>query len=225
MPTLSIPITDDLRPNAYVLRGGRAGPHRRGACAAGTWARLRDRHGRACLPLRIHQPHHQPRGAPLEGRHRPVEGRASALARWSDADVHVVDREGKAVKSTVTFYAVDEGVLLAHELPHARPDSDVHSEPFEETSFRSNRAMAWRGCSSNPKGSAGSDKGDDGGGGGRELHPIGLPFHGVLRAVARDRWRGSGARALQAARQPDDVPLDGGSWRPRMIVLVLPSPR
>jgi uncharacterized protein YfaS (alpha-2-macroglobulin family) len=103
-PTLSIPITDEMRPNAYVsveLVHGRTEPApAKGRDAGGPAYRM------GVTSLNVN-----PEGrrltvgiAPAKKNYRPGEE--------VDADVRVVDRDGHPVRGSVAFYVVDEGVLM-----------------------------------------------------------------------------------------------------------------
>ena len=120
-PTLSVPITEDLRPNVFVsvlLVRGRT----KGAPAA----------GRAGQPAAdVGAPTFRLGYAPL--RVNPEARRLSVSVRSNQADyrpgapidvqVDVRDRAGKPARAEVTLYAVDEGVLslIGYETPDPIP--------------------------------------------------------------------------------------------------------
>lgn len=158
MPTIEIPITDDLRPNAFVsvmLVRGRTKP-------VPTKAKEPDvgapafRMGYASLPINPEKRRLKIAIAPNKTDAKPGEN--------IEVDLKVTDHNGKPARSEVTFYAVDEGVLSL--IGYKTPDPiEVFGagRPLRVVSLEMREALArvFR-----PYGDLGVDKGLDGGDGG-----------------------------------------------------------
>jgi hypothetical protein len=115
MPVIDLAVTADMYPNVYVgvhlLRGRVGAPPEKGADLGGPEFRM----GYVELPVN-HEAHRLAvTVAPDRKEHRPGDE--------IDVDVTVLDRAGKPVESEVTFYAVDEGVLMltAYRTPDPLP--------------------------------------------------------------------------------------------------------
>ncbi|MRG96066.1 MG2 domain-containing protein [Polyangium spumosum] len=158
MPTIEIPVTEDLRPNAFVsvlLVRGRTKP-------APTSPKDPDvgapafRMGYAPLLVNPEKRRLKIAITPSKTEARPGEN--------VEVDVLVRDHAGKAARAEVTFYAVDEGVLSL--VGYKTPDPiEVFGapRPLRVTSLEVRAALArvFR-----PYGDLGADKGLDGGDGG-----------------------------------------------------------
>ncbi|HVY45881.1 MAG TPA: MG2 domain-containing protein [Minicystis sp.] len=160
MPTIDVPITDALRPNAFVsvllVRGrSKAAPGKIGAPDVGAPA---FRLGYAPLPVNP------------EARRLDVKIRTDKKGyRPGDpiaVDVDVKDRAGRPARAEVTLYAADEGVLslIGYKTPDPIP---VFGAPrsLQVATIESRDALA---RVLNPFAELGLDKGFDGGGGGLE---------------------------------------------------------
>jgi alpha-2-macroglobulin len=159
MPTLSVPITDDLRPNAYVsvhLVHGRtrAAPAHGADVGAPTF-----KVGHAQLLV-------DPESRRLRVALSPAK-RDLHPGDNVDAEILVTDRQGKAARAELTLWAVDEGVLMltAYRTPDPLP---LFTAPRPLAVFglesRADLAHAMLSLSE-----LGIDKGDDGGGGGSSM--------------------------------------------------------
>jgi uncharacterized protein YfaS (alpha-2-macroglobulin family) len=157
-PTLSIPITEDMRPNAYVavelVRGRmQAAPSHGPDPGAPTY-----RIGYAELSVNPEARRLKVAVSPAHKEYGP--------GQTVDADVAVLDRAGKPVRTSVTFYAVDEGVLML----------TGYKTPDPIPVFTAPRALAVFSIESRDDlakilfraGEVGGDKGRDGGGGGED---------------------------------------------------------
>jgi uncharacterized protein YfaS (alpha-2-macroglobulin family) len=156
MPTISVPITDDLRPNAYVsvhvVRGRTAPVPPKGADIGAPAFRL----GYTELVVNPEARRLKVAIAPTKKELRPSEE--------VDVDLAVSDRAAKGVRADVTFYAVDEGVLML----------TGYKTPDPIPTFTAPRALAVWSLESREDlakilsfvGALGSDKGGEGGGGG-----------------------------------------------------------
>ncbi|MDI3282020.1 MG2 domain-containing protein [Polyangium sp. 15x6] len=158
MPTIEIPVTEDLRPNAFVsvvLVRGRTKP-------APTNVKDPDvgapafRMGYAPLLVNPEKRRLKIALTPNKAEARPGEN--------VEIDVVVRDHAGKPARAEVTFYAVDEGVLSL--IGYKTPDPiGVFGapRPLRVTSLEVRAALArvFR-----PYGDLGTDKGLDGGDGG-----------------------------------------------------------
>jgi uncharacterized protein YfaS (alpha-2-macroglobulin family) len=158
MPTLRVPITDDLWPNAYVTvqlvkgrtkdapPGGGADP---GAPAFAT--------GHATLAI-------DPEARRLRVAVVPRE-RELGPGSTVEAEVRVTDAAGKPVPGQVVFYAVDEGVLslTGYKTPDPVPVFGA-PRPLAVFTLESRTELARIVRSALSQG--GEDKGLDGGGGG-----------------------------------------------------------
>ncbi|MCC6557811.1 MAG: hypothetical protein IT372_33100, partial [Polyangiaceae bacterium] len=159
MPTIDVPITDDLRPNAFVsvllVRGRTGPPPAKGAKARPDVGAPAFRLGYA--PLRINP----------EARRLKVTVRSNKAdyrpGEPITVDVDVKDRSGKPARAEVTLYAVDEGVLslIGYETPDPIP---VFGAPrsLKVATIETREALA---RVRNPYADLGADKGKDGGGG------------------------------------------------------------
>lgn len=158
MPTVEVPITEELRPNAFVsvllLRGrSKAPPAKLGASDVGAPA---FRMGYASLPI-------NPEARRLAVAVKPSK---TALRPGEDlsVDVDVKDRAGKPARAEVTLYAVDEGVLSL--IGYKTPDPIGvfgAARALKVATIESREALA---KVMNPFAELGLDKGLDGGGGG-----------------------------------------------------------
>ncbi len=160
MPTIEVPITESLRPNAFVsvlmVKGrSKALPGKLGAPDVGAPS---FRLGYAPLPI-------DPEARRLEVKvktnkegYRPGEN--------IDVDVDVKDKKGQAPRAELTLYAADEGVLslIGYKTPDPIPVFGAARSLQVET-IESRDAMA---RVMNPFSDLGLDKGFDGGGGGLE---------------------------------------------------------
>ncbi len=155
-PTVAVPITEDFRPNAFVsveLVRGRTQAAARGpdvgvpAYRAGT------------VELRVNPEARRLKVSVLPARKDYGPGDTV------EADVVVADRAGKPVRGAVTFYAVDEGVLMltGYKTPDPIP---VFTAPRPSAVFAlESRSELARILLRQGEG-VGRDKGEDGGGGG-----------------------------------------------------------
>jgi uncharacterized protein YfaS (alpha-2-macroglobulin family) len=156
-PTISIPITETMRPNAYVavhlVRGRtKAAPAKGQDVGAPSFAL-----GYVELSL-------DPEARRLKVAVTPSK---SDLHPGDTVDVElaVADQKGKGTKGEVTLYAVDEGVLMltGYKTPDPIPTFSA-ARPLNvyEIESREGLAKVYRPS----LGGTGSDKGDEGGGGG-----------------------------------------------------------
>lgn len=162
-PTLEVPITDELRPNAFVsvliVRGrGKAPPTRMNAADIGAPA---FRMGYAAL-------HVNPESRRFKVTVRPSRTDV-APGDPVDVDVEVRDREGKPARAEVALYAVDEGVLTltGYRTPDPIPVFGA-ARALQVATIESRGALA---RVRNPFGELGLDKGLEGGDGGGGLVP------------------------------------------------------
>ena len=104
MPVVSIPITDDLRPNAFVsvhlAKGRTQAPPAKGADVGAPAFRS----GYASIAINPEARRLKVALTPARKDLRPGE--------QVEVDLQVTDRAGKGARADVTFYAVDEGVLM-----------------------------------------------------------------------------------------------------------------
>lgn len=160
MPTLKFPITADLAPNAFVsveiVRGRSKPAPTKGADVGQPTYRL----GYAELTVNPEARRLHVVVTPQRTDYRPGE--------MVDADVVVNDRAGKGVRSNVTFYAVDEGVLMltAYRTPDPIP---VFTAPRALNVFALETRDDLAKVFLTSLGNAGADKGDEGGGGGMSV--------------------------------------------------------
>lgn len=160
MPTISIPITDDFRPNAYVsvvLVQGRtkAAPAQWNAADVGA---PKFRTGYTNLLI-------NPESRRLAVTVKPDQTDYRPGAR-TEVDIQVRDRKGQGARSEVTLYAVDEGVLMltGYKTPDPIP---VFTQPRAlQVAYTEARSDLARLTLSPIQGAVGSDKGLEGGGGG-----------------------------------------------------------
>jgi uncharacterized protein YfaS (alpha-2-macroglobulin family) len=164
MPTLSFPITDDLRPNAFVsvhLVEGRS------ESAPAVPEAGRDMPPDKGVP--VYRLGYTTLSIDPEARRLKVEVKPSKSSLGPgdtvDADVRVADRAGQAVAASVTFYAVDEGVLMLtdYQTPDPIPTFTA-PRPLAVFSLETREDLAR--ILINPNGGPGVDKGGAGGGGG-----------------------------------------------------------
>ncbi len=156
MPTLRIPITDDLRPNAFVsvhlVRGRTKEASATGADIGAPVFRL----GYASLVVNPEARRLKVAVTPTKKDFRPGED--------IDVDIAVTDRAGKGARSDIAFYAVDEGVLMltGYKTPDPIPVFTA-PRPLAVFSLESREDLAKTFLTSL---GSGGDKGGIGGGGG-----------------------------------------------------------
>jgi alpha-2-macroglobulin len=160
MPTIQVPITDDLRPNAYVsvvLVRGRTKP------PPGQWnapdvGAPAFRVGYADLQINP------------ESRRLSVEVKTNKKdyrpGEKIDVEVAVRDKTGKGTRTEVTLYAVDEGVLMLTGYKTPDPIPVMLAPRPLQVGFTESRADLARLTLSPIAGTVGADKGLEGGGGG-----------------------------------------------------------
>jgi uncharacterized protein YfaS (alpha-2-macroglobulin family) len=159
MPTLSVPITDDLRPNAYVsvhlVRGRtRAAPAHGADVGAPTF-----KVGHAQLLVDPESRRLKVSLSPAKKDLRPGDN--------VDAEIAVTDHQGKAARAELTLWAVDEGVLMLTD--YRTPDPlpvFTGPRPLAVFGLESRADLAHVALSLSE---LGIDKGDDGGGGGGSM--------------------------------------------------------
>ncbi|MEO7330308.1 MAG: MG2 domain-containing protein, partial [Minicystis sp.] len=160
MPTIDIPVTEDLRPNAFVsvllIKGrSKAAPEKSGKGDIGAPS---FRFGYAPIPINP-----EARRLKLALKANKTELRPGEAI---EIDVDVKDRMGKAARAEVTLYAVDEGVLslIGYKTPDPIP---VFGAPraLKVATIEAREALA---KVMNPFAALGLDKGLEGGGGGGE---------------------------------------------------------
>jgi uncharacterized protein YfaS (alpha-2-macroglobulin family) len=155
LPTLDVPITDDLRPNAYVavhlVRARSAGKQERLVGAA---------YRMGYADLRV-----DPEGRRLRVSVKPSkkELRPGDTVR---VDVQVTDVQGVGRPTELAVFAVDEGVLAltGYTTPDPLPVFTA-SRPLGVATVETRDALARLGLSE-LEATLGADKGRDGGGGG-----------------------------------------------------------
>ena len=156
-PTLKIPITEDMNPNAFVgvhlLRGRTKARAPRGADVGAPSFRL----GYAEIPIRPDARRLRVKVTPSTTEARP--------GQELEVEVAVADRAGKPVRASATLYAVDEGVLMltGYKTPDPLPRFAA-PRPLAVFSLESREDLA-RVFRLSPV-APGEDKGRDGGGGG-----------------------------------------------------------
>jgi uncharacterized protein YfaS (alpha-2-macroglobulin family) len=168
MPIVEVPVRSDYFPNAFVavhlVRGRVQAPPDTGADVGGPEYRL------GVLPIHVNPDTHR---LTIDVRTDKKEYRPGDEL---DADVVVSVKDGKAPSSEVTFYAVDEGVLMltAYKTPDPLPPFTVQRSlavfPLESRESLARLIAMKNGDRIKPLGweylaSAGEDKGSDGGGG------------------------------------------------------------
>jgi uncharacterized protein YfaS (alpha-2-macroglobulin family) len=160
MPTIDIPVTEDLRPNAFVsvllIKGrSKAAPDKSGKGDIGAPS---FRFGYASIPINP-----EARRLALALKANKSEFRPGEAI---EVDVDVKDRTGKPARAEVTLYAVDEGVLslIGYKTPDPIP---VFGAPraLKVATIEAREALA---KVMNPFAALGLDKGLEGGGGGGE---------------------------------------------------------
>lgn len=163
MPTISIPVTEDLRPNAFVtvlLVRGRSKSVPKDAKGADVGAPA-FRFGATEIEL------------DPEARRLAVKLTPDSTDKRPGQEITVVadvrDRQGKPARAEVTLYAVDEGVLSL--IKYETPDPLVAmsaSRPLRVATLESREALA---RTYNPFAALGLDKGKDGGDGAASKGP------------------------------------------------------
>ncbi|MBI3203583.1 MAG: Ig-like domain-containing protein [Myxococcales bacterium] len=158
-PTIEVPISDDLRPNAFVsvhiVRGRKkAPPTERGKADVGA---PQFRAGYAALVI---DP--EARRLKVDVRPKNKELRPGATA---EIEVAVKDAAGKPKSAEVTLYAVDEGVLslIGYKTPDPLPVFTA-SRPLQVATIESRDSLAKLGLDLGA--TLGLEKGQDGGDGG-----------------------------------------------------------
>ena len=157
LPTLEVPITDDLRPNAYVavhLVRARTGAKQEELVGASYRMGYAD--------LRV-DPESRRLKVALKTNRR--EARPGDEVR---VDLEVTDARGSGQATELAVFAVDEGVLAL--TGYATPDPVpvfTASRPLGVATLETRDALARIGLSA-LEGALGADKGRDGGGGGPE---------------------------------------------------------
>ena len=163
MPTIKVPITDDMRPNTFVaveIMKGRTAPAPRAAATQDVgapsykigWAEISVNPEARRLRVDVR---------PSKKELRPGEE--------IDVDLAITDRAGKPARADVAFYAVDEGVLMltGYKTPDPIPvmtrRRSLAVAPIETRDALARVVRFGRG--------PGEDKGDEGGGGGEEGAP------------------------------------------------------
>ncbi|HZU84735.1 MAG TPA: alpha-2-macroglobulin family protein, partial [Polyangiaceae bacterium] len=191
-PTISVPVTDDMRPNVFVavelVRGRTKAPPAKGADVGAPAYKT----GYARIVVDPESRRLRVAVATSKKDLRPGE--------TVDVDVAVTDRAGKPSQAELTLWAVDEGVLMltGYRTPDPLP------------AFTGPRPLAVFGLESRADlarffrpdvGQVGTDKGDQGGGGGE-------PMRADFRATA---WfqpgvvTGEDGRAHARFKLPDNL--------------------
>ena len=139
-PTLTVPITEDLRPNAFVsvhlVRGRTPAAPARGADVGAPGVRVR-------LRLAEHRPGvAAPEGAADAGQEGAAPGRHRRSRRGGDATAPASPR-----RRELTLWAVDEGVLMltGYATPDPLPDLHRAAQPGGLHAWRA--ARTWRASS------------------------------------------------------------------------------
>ncbi len=157
MPTLKFPITADLAPNAFVsveiVRGRSKAPPESGADVGAPTFRM----GYAQLTVNPEARRLHVVVTPKNADMRP--------GGEVEADIAVTDRAGKGVRSNVTFYAVDEGVLMLTDY-HTPDPIPVFTAPRALNVFAIETRDDLARVFLTSLGNTGADKGGEGGGGG-----------------------------------------------------------
>jgi uncharacterized protein YfaS (alpha-2-macroglobulin family) len=171
-PTIEVPITEDLRPNAYVsvlLLRGRSKPIEKSGTKADVGAPT-FRMGYTSLRINPEARRLSVKVQPNKSDYRPGEK--------TDVVVSVRDREGKPARAELTLYAVDEGVLSL--IGYKTPDPIAvfgAPRPLQVATIEARASLA---RVQDPLAALGIDKGQDGGGGGM----MGLSVRRDFRASA-----------------------------------------
>jgi alpha-2-macroglobulin len=157
LPTIEIPITDDLRPNAYVavhLLRGRSGGKKEAQVGASYRMGYAD--------LRVDP---EARRVKVQVKPSRREARPGETVR---VDLAVTDARGAGRQTELAVFAVDEGVLAltGYRTPDPVPVFTA-SRPLGIATLETREALARIGLRE-LEGVLGSDKGRDGGGGGPE---------------------------------------------------------
>jgi alpha-2-macroglobulin len=158
MPTIDVPVGEDLRPNAFVsvllVRGRtKAAPEKTDKADVGAPA---FRLGYAAIPV-------NPEARRLKIALKPSKNELGP-GDMVDIDLDVKDRAGKPARAEITLYAVDEGVLtlIGYKTPDPIP---IFGAPrsLKVTTGETRTDLARL---LNPFAALGLDKGLEGGGGG-----------------------------------------------------------
>lgn len=157
-PTIDVPVTADLRPNAYVsvllVRGrSKAPPTKAGEADVGAPA-----YAMGYANIAINPESRRLKVAIMSNKSDYKPGETATV------DVKVKDSAGKPAKAEMTLYAVDEGVLsmIAYKTPDPIAVFGA-ARPLGVVTIEAREALA---RIYNPLSSVGTDKGLDGGGGG-----------------------------------------------------------
>ncbi|HZF52893.1 MAG TPA: MG2 domain-containing protein [Polyangiaceae bacterium] len=163
MPTIEVPVTDDLRPNAFVsvllVRGrSKPAPASRGKGDADVGAPA-FRLGYATIPVNPESRRLKVAVSPNKTDYRPGEP--------VKVGVDVRDAKGQPAHAEVTLYAVDEGVLslVGYETPDPSPVFAA-PRPLKILTVETREAIA---KVKSPYAALGLDKGLEGGSGGKEI--------------------------------------------------------
>ncbi len=166
MPTIRVPITADLLPNAFVsvqLERGRVAPRRGGADVGAPQFRV----GYTELSI-------DPSSRRLKVAVTPSTRQAHPGDQL-DVALRVADAAGKPARASVTLYAVDEGVLMltGYKTPDPFP---VFTAPRPLAVFTLESRQDLAAVFRSSLGQGGGDKGGDGGGGGDDGTPVRSDF-------------------------------------------------
>jgi uncharacterized protein YfaS (alpha-2-macroglobulin family) len=168
LPVIDVPVTPEMYPNAYVsvhlVRGRVGAPPEKGADLAGPEFRL------GYTELDVNPDAHR-LGVTITPARREYQPGEEV-----DVDLAVADRSGKPVESEVTFFAVDEGVLMltGYKTPDPVPSFarrrslgvftvESREDLAHITPLTPGERVPYLGFETSAKG---NDKGDPGGGGG-----------------------------------------------------------
>ncbi|NUQ76749.1 MAG: hypothetical protein HUU21_24705 [Polyangiaceae bacterium] len=162
MPTIEVPVTDDLRPNAFVsvlLVRGRSKAAPAGGKAEADVGAPAFRLGYATIAVNPESRRLNVSIASNKTDYRPGEA--------VKVGVDVRDARGQPAHAEVTLYAVDEGVLslIGYQTPDPIPVFTA-PRPLKIQSIETRQAIA---KIQNPFAALGLDKGLEGGGGGKSL--------------------------------------------------------
>ena len=200
-PTVSVPITDDMRPNAFVtvhlVRGRTKPAPSRGPDVGAPMFKS----GTTSLVV---DPESRRLGVSLTPARKDLHP-----GDMVEADVLVKDRAGKPVSSELALWAVDEGVLSL--TGYATPDpipAFTAPRPLAVFSMENRADMARIFRVS--LGDLGVDKGDEGGGGGGEAMRADLQATAWFQSGVQT---GDDGRAHRALRQLSTTRRPSGSWR------------
>ncbi|HLM72969.1 MAG TPA: MG2 domain-containing protein, partial [Polyangiaceae bacterium] len=159
MPTIEVPVTEELRPNAFVsvlLVRGRSKAAPAGAKSGADVGAPAFRLGYTTIPVNPESRRLKVSIAPNKTDYRPGEP--------VKVGVDVRDAKGLPAHAEVTLYAVDEGVLslIGYETPDPIPVFTA-PRPLKIQSIETRQAIA---KIQNPYAALGLDKGLEGGSGG-----------------------------------------------------------